>query len=410
VSIETATIRERALLHLSRFPKMNPSELYNVPFDLTQDGIASVLGISRAHASLELKKLKDIGKIDDWQAHIKGSGTRRKVYYLLPEGVREAELLRKRFESTGVTIESLLDMKRCDPEIMWENLNAKDKETFGLACVFRISISRKALPETTTGVIPADFKGDITISSDVREKYLSLVDADTLRVWHSRAADWFMDNDKNNQDQERLYHLTKAGRNTEACKLILRKSEEFLQNPNEDLLMTMRDLPVIPKYTESFYNIKARIALECGDVKDALSCADILADFLTDDADVIRAETYLLSGNAEKGFELSKSLFDKVPSSRTALIAAKCLFKMKKHDEASRFIESSCEVLSHNNDATTIDDILILRAGIAYDRGKTDEALSYLSKAKKVSRKKIVKERIDAISANIKSGKPVNFT
>jgi hypothetical protein len=97
VYLESATIRERALLHLNRFPDVNPSELFNIPFDLTQDGIASVLGISRAHASLELKKLKETGKLDYWQAHIKGSGTKRKAYYLLPEGFAEAELLRKRF-------------------------------------------------------------------------------------------------------------------------------------------------------------------------------------------------------------------------------------------------------------------------------------------------------------------------
>jgi len=407
VSNENATIRERALLHLSRFPNMTPKELFNVPFDLTQDGIASVLGISRAHASLELKKLKELGKIDDWQAHIKGSGTKRKAYYLLPEGAAEAELLWKRFEASGITVETLLDMKRCDPGIMWDSLSAKDKETFGLACVFRVPIPRKTLPDTNTGVIPIDFYGMTTISDDVRNKYLSLADPEKAKVWHSRAADWWMDN--GDDDQERLYHLVMAGRNTEACKLTLRRSEEFLENPNEDLLATVKEMAVIPKYTEPIYNIRAKIALECADVADALACADVLADFMTNDADLIRAEAYMLSGDAGKGFSLASSMFEKDPSSRSALIAAKCLFRMKKYDEASAFLGRSCEVLSNNNDATSIDDILMLRAGIAYDRGKTDEALSYLSKAKKVSRKDRTKERIDALTKNIKNGKHVSF-
>jgi len=410
VSIETATIRERTLLHLSRFPAMNPNEQFNIPFDLTQDGIASVLGISRAHASLELKKLKELGKIDDWRAHVKGSGSKRVVYYLLPEGAKEAETVRKRIEAAGGTVDALLDMKRCDPGIMWENLNANDRETFGLACVFRVPITRKDIPETTTGVIPADNAGKTCISDDVREKYLSHADPEKMKVWHSRAADWWIDHgDDEERDQERLYHLMKAGRNTEACKLALKCSEEFLENPNEDLLVIMKGIAAVPKYAESFYNIRAQTALECGDTADALACADVLADYLTDDASLIRAEAHMLTGKPEKGYELAIGIFNKKPSSKAALIAAKCLFRMKKYDEASDLLGSSYAVLTEGNEAAKVDDILMLRAGIAYDRGKKEEALSYLSKARKASRKESSKERIDSIIDNIKSGRPVNF-
>ena len=386
---------------------MDPREIFNVPFDLTQDGIASVLGISRAHASLELKKLKDVGKIDDWQARIKSSGSKRKAYYLLPDGVTDAEILRKKFEQSGISVDALLDMKRCDPGIMWDNLSVKDRETFGLACVFRVPVLRKTLPETNTGVIPYDFYGMTCISDAVREKYISLANPESTKMWHSRAADWWMD--KGNENQERLYHLVNAGRNIEACKLISRDSDEFLENPNEDLLEIVKGMAVIPKYKESIYNIRARIAMECEDTDDAFACADILSDFLTKDADMIRAEAYMLSNDAEKGFFLASSLFEKEPSLKTALITAKCLFRMKRYKEASDFLTSSCDVLSNNNDATSIDEILMLRAGIAYENGKIDETLSYLSKAKRVSRKDRIKERIDTITKNIKDGKKVSF-
>jgi tetratricopeptide (TPR) repeat protein len=407
VSIENATVRERALLHLSRFPDVNPNEMFNVPFDLTQDGIASVLGVSRAHASLELKKLKEAGKINDWQAHVKGSGTKRMVYYLLPDGAAEAVMLWKRFESSGLAVEALLDMKRCDPEIMWESLNAKDRETFGLACVFRVSIQRKTLPETTTGVIPADFFGNTSISENIRNNYLSHADSEKIRVWHSRAADWWMD--KGDDEQERFYHLVKSGRNTEAGKLIRKMADDFLENPNEDLLAILKEMMVIPKYAESVYTIRARVAIECMDIDDALVCADAITRFSAKDADLVRAEAYMLSGNAEKGFDLASSLFEKDPSSRAALISAKCLFRMKKYEEASKFLAVSSEVLYCNNDATGIDEILILRAGIAYGRGKADESLSYLNKAKKVSRKGTTKDRIDTLTKSIMSGKKVSF-
>jgi DNA-binding transcriptional ArsR family regulator len=407
VSNETATVRERILLHLSRFPQ-TPADTFNIPFDLTQDGIATVLGISRAHASLELKKLKEMGMVDDWRARVKGTGNKRIVYCLLPDGIREADLLWKRFEESGITVEALLDMKKCDPGMMWDNLNTKDKETFGVACAFRIPIQRKGLPETTSGVIPTDFDGYICINSSVREKYLSLADPEDQKLWQSRAADWYLDN-KQDEVQERLYHLMKAGRNTEACRFLKSNSESFLFNPNEDLLDTVKSLVVIPKFAESVYKIRAKIALACEDTDEALACAGILADFKTDDADLIRAEAYMLSGDLKKGLDLAKSMFDKDPSSKSALIAAMCLFKMKEYDEATRSLDSSCDALLKHNDASSIDDMLILRAAIAYDRGRIDEALSYLNKAEKISRKDLTQDRITFLIGSIKEGHKVNF-
>ena len=393
------------MLHLSRFSQ-TPAESFNIPFDLTQDGIASVLGISRAHASLELKKLKELGKIDDWRGRVRGTGNKRIVYYLLPDGVRDADLLRKRFEESGIMVEALLDMKKCDPGVMWGSLSAKDKETFGRACVFRIFIPREKLPDTTTGVIPVNQDGEISINSDVREKYLSLAAPDDIKFWHSQAADHFIETD---EDQERLYHLMKAGRNTEACKFLIKNSETFLFNPTDDLLDTVKSLAVIPKHAESVYKLRATVALGCEDLDDALACADILADYLTDDADLVRAEAYMLSGDMEKGLELAKTIFDDSPSTMSALIAARCLFRMKKYDEADDQLDRSINELRKHNDASSIDDMLILKAGIAYNRGKIEEALSNLSKAEKVSRKDTTKEKISFYAGSIKEGQKVIF-
>ena len=404
--MENITVRERALLHLNRFPNMNPSEIFNVPFDLTQDGIASVLGISRAHASLELKKLKESGKVDDWLAHIKGAGSKRKAYYLLSDGASEADMLKKRFETSGMVIDTLLDMKRCDPDIMWESLNTKDRETFGLACVFRVPVPRKILPDTNTGVIPADFYGMTSISDYVREKYLSVVDPEKIKIWHSRAADWWIEQD---DDQERLYHLYSAGRSTEACKHLVRQSDRFLQNPNEDLLSIVKKLIVIPKYTESVYSIRSKLAIECGDAEDALYCSDILEVFGPDEPAMIRAEADMTIGNVEKALATSSEFFKRNCTPRNALLVAKCLFIMKRFEEADTFLASAYSALTAEGDANRIDEILFLRAGIVYERGMKNDALSYLNKASNVCRKDILKERIDTAIKNIKNGKEVRF-
>ena len=52
--------------------------------DATQDGIAAAVGIGRAHAALELKRLEAKGLVEDLRAHVRGGGVRRKVYRSLP--------------------------------------------------------------------------------------------------------------------------------------------------------------------------------------------------------------------------------------------------------------------------------------------------------------------------------------
>lgn len=71
-TIKDVTVKERILLHLSRFSNILPGQIYNVPFDLTQDGIAMATGITRSHASLDLKKLGETGMVTNWQAHQRG--------------------------------------------------------------------------------------------------------------------------------------------------------------------------------------------------------------------------------------------------------------------------------------------------------------------------------------------------
>ena len=63
----TLSIGQRIIMHLDRFKMTDSSEIYNIPWDLTQDGIATSIRISRAHASIELKKLRGRGEADPYQ-------------------------------------------------------------------------------------------------------------------------------------------------------------------------------------------------------------------------------------------------------------------------------------------------------------------------------------------------------
>ena len=66
------TIGDRLILHLYTYRSVNPEDYFNIPWELTQDGISSSLGISRAHASIELKRQKEKGTITETLVRIKG--------------------------------------------------------------------------------------------------------------------------------------------------------------------------------------------------------------------------------------------------------------------------------------------------------------------------------------------------
>lgn len=92
------TVAQRALVHLSFF--RHHREAFEVPFGVTQQGIADALGLSRSHVALELKKLLEEGSLESRLAHVRGAKSRRKVYFPTPEGERRAASLRRRAAET----------------------------------------------------------------------------------------------------------------------------------------------------------------------------------------------------------------------------------------------------------------------------------------------------------------------
>ena len=80
----TLTVSERILFHLNNYLKYE--DKFEVPFDVTQDGISQAISISRAHAAIELKKLRSAGVIEERLSHVKKGKSRRKAYSLTASG------------------------------------------------------------------------------------------------------------------------------------------------------------------------------------------------------------------------------------------------------------------------------------------------------------------------------------
>lgn len=101
---QTLTVAEKILYHLFQYIKSE--DKYEVPFDVTQDGIAQSCGISRAHAAIELKKLREGEQIVEKLSHVRRAKSRRKVYFLTQTGKEKAskivEHVRAEKVDTGV--------------------------------------------------------------------------------------------------------------------------------------------------------------------------------------------------------------------------------------------------------------------------------------------------------------------
>src|SRR2546428_493403 len=100
--LSQVTVGERILVQLSWYLRF--SDAFECPRETTQDGIAEALGISRAHAALELKRLKASARVEERMAHVAGGRTRRKVYFLTSSGAGAARALREHVRAKSVVL------------------------------------------------------------------------------------------------------------------------------------------------------------------------------------------------------------------------------------------------------------------------------------------------------------------
>ncbi|MDP6864267.1 MAG: tetratricopeptide repeat protein [Candidatus Poseidoniaceae archaeon] len=107
-------VQERILLHLSDFSDfMNSVE---VPFALSQMGIANAVAIARSNVPRAIAGLKDQGLLIERQAHVQGVSRKRKAYFLTDTGMVLADETWKRLREfslrcilpDGLTISSTL--------------------------------------------------------------------------------------------------------------------------------------------------------------------------------------------------------------------------------------------------------------------------------------------------------------
>lgn len=90
-------VQERILLHLLDYSDYKDS--IEVPFALSQMGIANAVAIARSNVPRAIAGLKDQGSLIERQAHVKGVSRKRKAYFLTDNGVALANETWQRLRS-----------------------------------------------------------------------------------------------------------------------------------------------------------------------------------------------------------------------------------------------------------------------------------------------------------------------
>lgn len=85
------TVQEKILLHLLEHSKSE--DRFEVPYSLTQDGIAEAVGVKRSYVSQANREMIEKGIAAEKLSHVKGEARRRKTYFLTPEGMTQAKKL-----------------------------------------------------------------------------------------------------------------------------------------------------------------------------------------------------------------------------------------------------------------------------------------------------------------------------
>ncbi|MBF93081.1 MAG: hypothetical protein CMB78_04835 [Euryarchaeota archaeon] len=95
-------MQERIFLHLSDY--VDHSDKVEVPFALSQMGIANAVSIARSNVPRAISGMREAGHLIERQAHVTGVSRKRKAYFLTDEGAKVADEIWDRVSEASVRI------------------------------------------------------------------------------------------------------------------------------------------------------------------------------------------------------------------------------------------------------------------------------------------------------------------
>lgn len=385
------TVGERILFHLLQYTKYLDS--FDVPIDITQDGIAAALRISRAHAALELKKLKNAGEVKERLSHVKRGRTKRKVYFLTMAGEARARQIKLYAEENDIDLTPYQDIRKCKGPELWSVLDEKFKPVVAMSCVFRKPFRREVLPDIATSLLPVDERGMVDLPKELKEYVLSVTDPEKARDYHSFASDYWLHWD---DLKEVVYHLVCARRHADAEVLVFNHANELLLSPDEELLEAVSNIRDVSKgYVGTLRYVQAETARRVGRHE---YCLIICKAMETSSIPSERFDGYMIEGLnymdrqewelAYSAFIRARNVFDERVNVMLECNIAEVLLRNNDFHEPKeilqRLLQQRIENPEHESRAYFLLGIIAIRTG------EDDEALRMFQLSRAAMRSKQV--------------------
>ncbi len=400
--MDNITLRGRVMLYLSKYNHLDRRIVYGAPFDITQDGVAIALNITRSYSSLILNRMEEEGTVEYHLATILGSKSKnkRRVYFLTGRGMKEKEDLVKDLESRGVDPGDIYpkdDINHCSSEA-FEGLDMEERDIIGSICLIDGKVSRTSLPDGDHPMIPFDLSGDVMLKESTRERIIATADDDTLRRWHSIAADWCTDNDSD--PRERLRHLLGAGRMREARRLFVRERYGLMESPERWMIDVGTEL-CRGCDDQTVIETAARIAMELDDTGTSRELASRMTDGTTA-RESLMAEISLKEGDIEDALSIALGCYN--GDSTSAIALGKCMLAAGRPSEGRVFLAKARRALVEEGCVFRLDEALALDAECAMEMGSFEEADAILEMVSHVTRNRELGERVAAVRGRITRG------
>lgn len=400
--MEKVTLRGRILLFLSRYDHLDPNIAYGAPYEITQDGVAVSLGITRAYSSLIINRMEEEGLLEHHMATILGSRSKnkRRIYFLTARGRREKAELVTDLEAKGLDPDELgpkQDINHCSSDT-FEGLDLEEKDMIGSICLIDGKVNRDSLPKGDHPLIQFDLSGDVMLKDSTRERILALADGETMRRWHSLAADWCTDNGV--RPEERIRHLLGAGRVREARRLFMGMRFGLMESPEPWMLDAAKAL-CADGADDGLLEASARIAMELGDTDTARDMASGMEDGTTT-KDSLMAEIALKDGMVDEALSIALGCYN--GDSVSAIALGKCMLAAGRPSEARVFLAKARRALVEEGCVFRLDEALALDAECAMETGSFREADTILELVGRVTKNRSLGERVAAVRDRVARG------
>lgn len=369
--MDKLNLREKTLVYLSRYSYIDPNIEFSAPLDITQDGVAMALGLTRAHASSVLRRMVERGSVICGQARVKGSpsAVKRKVYFLSPQGSRECREILETARSEGLDEREVIlprDINRFGADAI-AGMDPVDRDLVGMVCALRSPVRREDIPRTDA--IPFDFRGYSAVKEDTRRRVMSWADESDVRRWHSFAADWCTDH--GGDTRERLYHLQKAGRIREARLLASEHAFEISDSGGDEPYRIMRELSEDSGDARLLYT-SCLMAIRRGDTASAHELAGKAGEIDPCIGGSLESEVLVSEGRIDEAVGVALDSYR--GDAGTALALGKCLVEAGRPSEAVPFLKRSRQCMVSDGCLYRMDDVLSYESMANEDLGEKERA------------------------------------